>query len=165
MHGSPSSNLYQEAYGVSYTGFVEYTVEIGIPTKIGLGHPGQGGLAYLSERGKTREWVEQNIATPRREGRDILFQGVVFNWNDEKKWPYKIMTINILRIAYDEPSPYARGRRNDRTQPTTVDVTHEFITGAPGEYASSRVNTSNTLADFSDEQLIEELRRRLGRRG
>ena len=126
----------------------QYWVRIAIP-----GY--QGALTERNEQGKTREWVEENIAAPRRAGKDILFQGEVLNWK------YHIKSIHIYRVSRDE-GPYSQGRRRDRTQPSTVDVTHEFITGAPGEYTPGRDNASNTLADFSNDELIEELRRRLG---
>lgn len=109
---------------------------------------------YLQESDKSRIWVEEQIAAPRREGRDILFAGKVLNWR-------VINTIQIFESSQPTPSPYDRGRRNSNNQYIEKDVTHEFIAGAPGAQAV-RAEAGASLTAFSDDELIEELRRRLG---
>jgi hypothetical protein len=127
---------------------VPYNVIIGVATT--------SGVSNLGETGKSRDWVEEHVAAPRREGLDILFGGHVLSWN-------RIRTIQITELPAADSSPYQRGRRNQQVAPSR-DVTHEFITGAPGTHRAPKDGTGGSLADFSDDELIEELRRRLGRR-
>lgn len=119
----------------------------------------RGAVTNLSEQQKSRDWVEEQIAAPRREGRDILFGGRVLSWNQVK-------TIQIWGPSTDVPasSPYQRGRRNAGGHAQPKDVTHEFITGAPGVPHDRQADTRDSLADFSNDELIEELRNRLNRR-
>ncbi|HUN31368.1 MAG TPA: hypothetical protein VMU95_05055 [Trebonia sp.] len=136
-----------------------YMVRITIPASLGVGpyrgHAGSDALDYLVEQDKTREWVEEQVAAPRREGRDILFAGQVLSWKH-------IRAISISKTSPDpSTSPYTR-RRGAGPTASAEDVTHEFITGAPGEPGASRP-AGRTLTEFSDDQLIEELRRRLHR--
>lgn len=113
----------------------------------------------MYESGKSREWVEEHIAGPRREGRDILFAGRVLSWQ-------QIRSIQVFETSPAVSSPYQRGKRNEGGYPVRKDVTHEFITGAPGSHPVPRADGNGSLADFSDDQLVEELRRRLNlRRG
>jgi len=138
-----------------------YTVRIAIPASLSVqphyGYGGSDALAHLVEQDKTREWVEEQVATPRREGRDILFSGQVLSWKH-------IRAISISKTSpAPSTSPYTRRRGAPAAAAPEEDVTHEFITGAPGEPGASRP-AGRTLADFTDDQLIEELRRRLHRR-
>jgi hypothetical protein len=142
--------------GVSYNSLVSYQVRIGAEIP---GETRPGAAANFAEQDRDRDWVEEHVAAPRREGRDILFAGRVLSWN-------QVRSIQIFETspAASSSSPYQRGRRNDERNAFPKDVTHEFITGAPGAQRVHRADAHGSLAGFSDDQLIEELRRRLNLR-
>jgi len=95
---------------------------------------------------KNEQWIEEHVARPRREGRDILFDGVVMSWDGIHK-------INITHTRAtakqsrdeserpDEPETTASGLVIPMPKPmwsafefaeSGDDVTDRFITGAPG---------------------------------
>jgi TIR domain len=83
---------------------------------------------------KNEEWIEEHIAGPRRQGRAILFDGRVLEWSDI--WAIHIMhTAEVVKT--DERRTTASGLVIPGTEWDSVfdkgtDVTHRFITGAPG---------------------------------
>ena len=102
---------------------------------------------------KDERWIEEQIAAPRRQGRDIFVDGQVLSWDD----------IDKIRITWtDETSeqliPSIRARRRSGELAAIPvpdgwyvarngrDVTEQFLTGPPG--ANPHANTGQA-ADFA----------------
>jgi predicted nucleotide-binding protein len=87
---------------------------------------------------KDADWIEQSIASPRREGRDIFIDGQVFSWDS-------IDQIHITETdqASDQLLPQIRARRGREPGRGRIpdrwyvardgrEVTEQFINGPPG---------------------------------
>jgi len=87
---------------------------------------------------KDADWIEEHIAAPRREGRDIFIDGQVFSWESIDQ-----IHITETEQASDQLLPQIRARRQmDRVVTPIPDrwyaardgreVTEQFISGPPG---------------------------------
>jgi predicted nucleotide-binding protein len=101
---------------------------------------------------KDADWIEEHIAAPRREGRDIFVDGQVFSWDS-------IDQIHITKtdLASDQLLPQIRARRRmDRVVVPIPDrwyvardgreVTEQFISGPPGTGPRPDLRTATTFA-------------------
>lgn len=87
---------------------------------------------------KDADWIEEHIAAPRREGRDIFIDGQVFSWESIDQ-----IHITETEHASDQLLPQIRARRQmDRVASSIPDrwyvardgreATEQFINGPPG---------------------------------
>jgi hypothetical protein len=87
---------------------------------------------------KDADWIEEHIAAPRREGRDIFIGGQVFSWDGIDQ-----IHITETEQTSDQILPQIRARRQmDRVVTPIPDrwyvardgreVTEQFISGPPG---------------------------------
>jgi predicted nucleotide-binding protein len=102
---------------------------------------------------KSADWIEEHIAAPRREGRDIFVDGQVFSWDS-------IDQIHITETdqASEQLLPQIIARR--RNSPTIVtsipdkwyvardgrEATEQFITGPPGTGPRADPSPATTYA-------------------
>jgi predicted nucleotide-binding protein len=91
---------------------------------------------------KEADWIEQNIAGPRRRGESIFISGRTFTWDE-------IDRISITQT----PLP---AREYDRTLFSTYralgsDVTEQFITGPPGQ---GRLAQNPDSLSFADDRKV-----------
>src|SRR5271154_592953 len=54
----------------------------------------QGASGFIAEFDKDPEWIEGSVASPRRQGADILFGGYVLSWDE----------IAVIHVIYSEKS-------------------------------------------------------------
>jgi len=101
---------------------------------------------------KQADWIEEHIAAPRREGRDIFVDGQVFSWDSIDQ---------ILITETDQTSgqllPQIRARRQAEPGVTWIpdrwyvasdgqNVTEQFITGPPGTGPRADASKATTFA-------------------
>ena len=122
------------------------------PTTSGS-HPGTRSAPHDAlALDKDADWIEEHIAAPRREGRDIFIDGQVFSWD----------SIDQIRITETDQTseqllPQIRARRQsdpvwhripDRWYVARDgrDVTEQFITGPPGTGPRTDASKATTFA-------------------
>lgn len=101
---------------------------------------------------KEADWIEEHIAAPRREGRDIFVDGQVFSWDSIDQ-----ILITETDHTSEQLLPRIRARRQrdqvvvpipDRWYVASDgrDVTEQFITGPPGTGPSADATKAATFA-------------------
>ena len=95
--------------------------------------------------GKSADWIEETIAAPRRQGRDIFVEGHVLSWDD----------IDSIRITETDQAIADQMARSAaaRTGGDVVlldrfgrDVTEQFLTGLPGSRPDPEPSKTATFA-------------------
>ena len=95
--------------------------------------------------GKSADWIEENIAAPRRQGRDIFVEGQVLSWED-------IDRIRITETDQDIADQIARSSAAGTGGDVVLlarfghDVTEQFLTGSPGSRPDPDPSKTATFA-------------------
>ena len=88
---------------------------------------------------KSRFWILDNIAEPRRQGRDIFIEGRVISWDD-------IDRIQIFETDEDVKDALFLGDAAEHLERSGDDVTEEFLTGPPGTGPRPEPEEATTFA-------------------
>ena len=98
----------------------------------------QGASGFFTEFDKDGQWIEEHIATPRRKGDDIFFDGTVLSWETiaEIRIIFTADSSKQVRDAYGYRSSQIHDFDKMWIEQNVVDagddVTSQFITGRPG---------------------------------
>jgi predicted nucleotide-binding protein len=95
--------------------------------------------------GKSADWVEETIAAPRRQGRDIFVEGQALSWDDIDRIQ---ITETDQAIADQIARSHAAGSGGDLVLLDRFgrDVTEQFLTGPPGARPDPEPSKTATFA-------------------